>query len=226
VARVQLPIESAAAGRYVYVVFALVLPAAVLALSTLAAPSRAAVATVCAILAVVAVFNVGGFMREAREQSQLELTVQAAMSAAVILDDGGEAVTGRRPSPVVAPPLTVADVREFVARGQFTPIAPTPEELLTVEGNLYLTATPAERPAGAACLPAEAGELVPVDPDTALLERESPGSLGILLEDGGVNSSSVEVHVPAGVSRLGGVGDVRMFAEMPATGLCVLEAAE
>lgn len=224
VARVQLPVESAAAGRYVYVVFALVLPAAVLGLSALVGRSRAALAVVCTILAIVAAYNVGGFMRDARVQSQLELTVQSAMSAAVVLDDGSEAVAVRRPSPVVAPPLTVADVREFVARGQFDPIDPTAEELLTVRGALFLTATPTDRPAGAACLPTEAGARV-IDTDTELLEADRAQSLHVVLEDGGVTSSPIDVQIPAGVSRLGGLGDAHVILEPPATGLCVLGEA-
>lgn len=221
--RVQLPIETAAAGRYVYVYAALLLPAAVACLTSLVTRGRLVHLAVSAVLVLVAGYNVGGFMREAHVQSELELRVRAAISAAVELDDGGDAVAGRRPSPVWAPPLTMSDVREFVERGQFIPLEPSDADLLATRANLFLDVTPTERPPEGRCTPSVPGDIVRLDPELPLVESRVGTSLHIRLDDQATHAF-VDVPVGAGTSRLSGLHDVIISVEIPSDGrLCVLE---
>lgn len=226
VARVQLPVESASAGRYVYVYAAMLLPAAVSALTALVARSGAALAVVCVVLAALAVYNVGGFMREAHVQSELELRVEGAISAAIELDDGSAEVGGRRPDPVWAPPLTMEHVREFVARGQFEPVVPTAAELLAARANLFLTIAPAERPADSSCVPAAEGDLVQLDPALGLIASPEGASTRLRLEDGGAEEF-VDLDLTPGTSRITGLEGVDVAVEIiDVDALCVLAANE
>jgi hypothetical protein len=226
ITRVQLPVESASAGRYVYVYAALLLPAAVSALTVLVARSRATLAVVSVLLAALAAYNVGGFMREAHVQSELELRVQGRVSAALELDDGSAEVAGRRPDPVWAPPLTMEHVREFVARGQFEPIEPTAADLLAARANLYLTIGPAERPTAAECAPAAEGDLVRLDPALPLVA--SPGGASTRLSlDGGGTQEFVELDLAPGTTMIAGLEGVDVSVEITdPDALCVLVTDE
>jgi hypothetical protein len=226
VTRVQLPVESASAGRYVYVYAAMLLPAAVSALTALVARSRATLAVVCVLLVALAAYNLGGFMREAREQSQLELRVEEAISAAIELDDGSAELAARRPDPVWAPPLTMEHVREFVARGQFEPVEPSAAELLAVRANLFLSITAAEPPDSGACLPAVAGDLVQLDPAPGLIASPEGASTRLRLEGGGAEEF-VDVDLPPGTTRVSGLEGVDVSVEIAdPEALCVLAVPE
>lgn len=219
--RVQLGVESASAGRYVYVYVALLVPAAGRCLSVLAGRGRVGLTAVSVVLAMTLAFNVGGLLQQAAGQATLEQSVNRAISAAIDLDDGSDELAGRRPSPIVAPPLTMADIREFVARGQYTPVEYSDSDELDVRLNLFLRAEPVAAPEGYECAPVDDEGFVALDDDEPLVESSVDATVRVRAVDGDAQSQFAQVQLPQGWSELSGVDGASLRLEVPSNGsLC------
>jgi len=224
--RVGLGVESASAGRYVYIYGALFAPLIGRLLSRLVGTSRAATAVVSVILLVLAGYNAGGTIVAGREQAAIEQTVNRTISAALTIDDGSAELAGRTPAAAVAPTLTMADVRAFVARGQYTPVPFTPTDLLDAQVNLLLTATPVDgaTPDPRDCEPVVDG-WVSIDPESQAVYAPTPGIVRVSAEEDGVQSFRAQIPITdAGMNELSGLDssvDLRLGSD-DAGGLCVV----
>ncbi|MEZ3160043.1 hypothetical protein AB1K54_05770 [Microbacterium sp. BWT-B31] len=221
--RVGLGIPAASVGRYAYVYGLLLTPAGVAALGVAARRSRTLTAIAAALLVVLFAYNAGGFVTIARAQSAAERTVPRAMSAAIELggcDD--QSLAGRVPSPVMAPTLTMADICAFLDRGQFEPVAFTPDDLLAVRMVFDLTAEAVDVPAPDLnrCDSPRAGGAVAYDPDTQLVHVAEGATLTVHATEGDAHAD-VPISVPSGASRLTGLDQDVVLSIVDTEGLCV-----
>lgn len=224
--RVGLGVENASAGRYVYIYGALVAPLIARLLSALVGRSLVATVVVCSMLLVYAGYNAGGTISAGRNQAGLEQTVKRTISAALTLDDGSDELSNRTPAAVVAPTLTMSDIRDFVARGYFEPVDFTPEDLLSAQVNLLLTAepVPGDAPAAEDCAPAQ-DEWVAVDPAEDEVWVASPGMVRVIANEDDVQAFGTQIPFSEeGMHRLSGLDeDVALrLAVGDAGGVCVI----
>ncbi|WP_100345436.1 hypothetical protein [Compostimonas suwonensis] len=225
--RVQLGVGSASSGRYVYVYFALLAPAAALCLTALIRRSRIALGAVAALLAVVAVYNVGMLNINANTQAAVEQFTKEAMSAAVDLDDGTAEAGQVHPMPVIAPPLTLDDIRAFVARGEFTPGEVSEPVMLSTEINMELKALPVD-PGGAAptvCAPADGQGFLVLDraeEGGAIVWASADLRADVRAVDDGITSNFTVLRLSKGFNEIDGVdaADIALRAQDGAA-LCV-----
>ncbi len=222
--RLQLGVQTASSWRYVYLYAALLSPAAALALTALTGRRGAALAAVTAALGVIGVYNVGGLMEAGRQQAELEQSVNRAMSAALALDDGDREDGSRRPSPVVAPPLTLADVRDFVERGQYDPVPFAPGDELIARMNLYLDSVALDGDMSVTCALPDSEGFLPLETDDALFESSTDGTVLVRATEessGAAVTAEIAAPVRAGLNRLTGLGDGIELAIRADQSLCV-----
>ncbi|MFJ6653190.1 hypothetical protein ACIQLJ_10395 [Microbacterium sp. NPDC091313] len=150
-------IESAASGRYVYVIALTFLPVAALMLSR-ATPRTPGRALAVALMGVIGVFNVGILVQDAREESSREAFVQGAISAGVALaDEYPEIDTAESPEPEFFPfPLSLAIDLSETDGLQLT--AFNEEERLTALAGVGLTVRPVDEVSS--CSPLAAGTIL------------------------------------------------------------------
>jgi hypothetical protein len=225
--RVGLGNEAASAGRYAYVYGALLAPAAALLLTRLVGRSRLVLGVVCALLAVLSAYNAGGLLAAGRSQADLERSVLRAMSAAVSLDDGSAELGERYPSAIVAPTLSMNDIRRFEERGEFTPGPFTPDDELDVRVNLFLRADSVDRPAPRAdeCALPDSGNAIAVDPETQFVFAPAGGNVRVHASEGSAFTEFAQIALMPGTNRLSGLDDdilLRLNAA-DAGGLCVID---
>jgi len=221
--RVQLGVEGASAGRYVYVYGALLLPAAAVAVTRLVGSSRMVGIVLVLLLGVLAVFNAGGLLREGNAQALQERRVERAISAALSIDDGSEGIGRRAPAAILAPTLTMDDIRSFVERGQFTPVPFTPSDLLDVRVNLYLEAYPESGAApGVAECEAAVDGFVEIDPGDRVWAPLAVGAT-VYATDGAASTFSAKVDLKEGWNRVQGLElDTLRLLQGIGGGLCVV----
>jgi hypothetical protein len=194
ITRVNLGTDAASAGRYVYIYGALLAPVIGRLLTALAANGRVAVGAVSAVLLILIGYNAAGLVEAGRGLGAYEQSVNRAISAAITIDDGSAALAKRTPSPFVAPTLTMADIRSFVERGQYTPVPYTPSDLLEVRVNLFLHAVhvPGSQPDPTTCAVPTNG-YVAYDPSKDLVYIPKAGTVGVFAKDG---EAKTFTHVP------------------------------
>lgn len=223
--RVGLGVENASAGRYVYVYAALAAPLIARLLTALVGRSRAATGVVVVLLLALAAYNAGGTVIQGRTQADLERTVERTMSAALTLDDGSAELAMRTPAAMVAPTLTMADIRSFVARGQFSPVPFTPADLLSAETNLLLTPRAMDVSTVTRSCRAPVDGWIDVDPDTDGVIVAGSGIVGVIANHGDLQGFGTQIPFPAaGTYRLDTFDpDVRIrLREGDAGGVCVV----
>ncbi|WP_194398869.1 hypothetical protein [Microbacterium ureisolvens] len=224
--RVGLGVENASAGRYVYIYGALLTPLVARLLSGLVRRSILATIVVCVMVLAYAGFNAAGTVSAGRAQAELEQTVKRTISAALSIDDGGDDLSNRTPAALVAPTLTMADIRDFVARGYFEPVPFGPEDLLAAEVNLLLTpeSIPGDEPPADACVPAQEG-WIPVRLDEDAVWVAQSGMVRVIANDGPLQGFGTQIPFSgAGLHRLDGIDDdvaLRLNVE-DAGGVCVV----
>jgi hypothetical protein len=133
IGRAGLGAEQADVSRYVYLVVALALPAAGLALSELAGHSLARGGAVCLALLLVAGHNVGTLLERSGLERQREQRFKARVVAATQLVSSPAVILGTKPEPGVAPDLKVGDLRRMQRQGKLpAPVAITSEDRMSV----------------------------------------------------------------------------------------------
>lgn len=115
-----LGIEQSVASRYVYVADALLLPAAVLALTWLVGRSRAGVAIVAVVLAAVALNGINELREFAGPQATQEQAIRDTLLAAakIASDRHQPLVPGALPEPNFSPDVTVGDLFRWERAGE------------------------------------------------------------------------------------------------------------
>lgn len=222
VSRVGLGPESASAGRYVYVEAVLAFPAIGVALSA-AATRRAALGAVAVGLVVLVGYNGVGLAVAARSQGGLEQFTREAVSAAVAV--GGHADAAAVPLPIVAPTLTMGEIRSFVASGAFTPTAFDSTARLSAEVGLTLTARRIAAPGALTdCVPdAEGGFQLPAGAShQVLLNADTATPVTVTVTQAGVSSAFTRIVLDPGAQQLIGFEDADIRLSVPGTGgICV-----
>lgn len=122
VSRVQLGTESASAGRYVYALVALLLPAIGLAFGWFARGRATIVIVLSALTVLVLVYNVGLLVRDTQSQVARETETQAQVYAAldIVTAPGADFPADAQPMPDFAPDLTVGDLIAMYDAGWIT----------------------------------------------------------------------------------------------------------
>lgn len=204
--RVQLGDASASAGRYVYVYFALCVPALGMAISFLVRRSVVTITVAALILGVVAAFNVGQLVVAARNQAGLEQATRQGMSAALAIGEQGGVDGGVRPLPVLAPPLTLDDIREFQRTGEFKPVPYTPSVELSALVNMKLRATAKPGPRPAMCVEPTSDGVEKLESSTkeALVWSGSDSTVDIMVAHDGVLSEFTRIVLKKGLNEVGG----------------------
>lgn len=201
--RVGLGVENASAGRYVYVYAALAVPLIGRLLTALIGRSRAAGALVVTVLLALIAYNAAGTVVMGRNDASMERTVERTMSAALTIDDGSSDIASRTPAAMVAPTLTMADIRSFVARGQFTPVPFTAEDLLSAKTNLLLTPFAVDSAVSTANCRAGAEGWIDIDPAADTVSVSAAGVVGVIANEGDVQGFGTRIpFASAGTYRL------------------------
>lgn len=224
--RVGLGNDAASAGRYVYIYAGLLTPVVGRLLSRLAANGRVAVGAICAVLVILIGYNAAGLVEFGRGLAAREQTVNRAISAALTIDDGRAELDKRTPAALVAPTLTMTDIRSFVARGQYTPVPFTPTDLLEARVNMFLTPVhkAAAPPQGSTCETPSSGYLA-FDPASQFVYVPTAGDVGVVAKEGDGTSTYTRTHIPTpGLYELTGLDSsiALSLAAGDAGGLCVV----
>lgn len=219
--RVQLGIESAAAGRYVYVLYFLLAPAAALTITAMIGRSRVVLAIATVALLGIAGYNGGLFAVNANNQAALEQTTRQDVAAALVLASRVDYDPGLQPLPVIAPQLTLGDILDFNAKGQLSPLVPDASALLSTEANLELKAV-AESGAPA-CTPLPGGAEVTLTGKRVLYSSVDQ-SVNVSADRAGAMTSYVVIRLREGNNVVEGLGTLllRMSPSSPGT-LCTAD---
>ena len=117
--RLQLGVGTASSSRYVYLVVALCLPLAAIALTRLIANRRAVLGAVAVLLAALVVFNAGTLIGTARSEAVREQETRGKIYAGLmmLIDDPALATDDRRPDTRWAPDITAKELLEMHEQG-------------------------------------------------------------------------------------------------------------
>ncbi|WP_159600157.1 hypothetical protein [Agromyces humi] len=188
--RVNLGIESAAAGRYAYLLIFLTAPMIVLGLQwAIGAHHGIGIAVILAI----GIFNAGLLISAMVTQQGIEGGSRARISAAIALahDDPGAFEPGEVPDPVVAPDLTMADVIALARSGSLQATEYAAGDRLSVELNVAVDIEPAET-AAQTCASDDEQE-ISVPSGEAVTVRAPSGIVDLRLTDSTGTSAHREV---------------------------------
>jgi hypothetical protein len=150
--RISMGLNEATASRYPYVAIALLLPAAVWAVDSLARRLNGGRILVVCLSAVVAVNGLGGLMGYAQGSAGLEDTDKYQLLAAAHLIVSGAPLLvndDAQPDPAIAPGLTLGELRSMVRDGAVplsTPVPPDAVLRATLQLQMAVTPTPSFEP--------------------------------------------------------------------------------
>jgi hypothetical protein len=247
--RSGLGIETAGSSRYVYVVVALLLPAATLAAASQLDRSNMRYLVLLAFTALLVFVQMSTLNREANEHANIEQNEKHVILAAAQLLTHHQAILSDVPSPMFAPNLQ-ADELERLARDHKLPgnVAVTARDLNTARANLQvrLNTTPRVEPGpvppalvhvtGVAGTPTppDCVRLSPIgDRPRARFLFESPGTLQLTSSrsgnyqarvgtvDGGEFGQSSPLEITAGHQQVLSVSarDVTIDLQIPDAGI-------
>ena len=196
--RAGLGIETATSSRYLYFIFAVMIPLAALAISALVvARAHLAVPALLAI-GVIVLYNAGGLAATiALRMDRAEAAHERISAAADRLDDVGPAEEGLRPASADGPDVRFADVAVLVRNGWFHPGEFDAAADLTIRSLLDVAVEEADGP------PADLDDcelIVPgevpttIDSETVLARSDASG-IWLRLSDGDAEGDPLFVPV-------------------------------
>lgn len=200
ITRVALGAEQASSSRYVYALFALLVPLIAAAVTRFAElHTRVLVPTIAFIVLLTgyqaAVLGTTAGLQAAQEQATRQ---RLAAALDLILADPGRYDPGQQVEPQLAPDLRVADLLGMHERGWLDVMPYDAAARLTAVGNLDLTIATAV--AVESCEPLPQGRLVSVD-SGVVLRFNSPSVIGVAVTDGAV-SGDTRAIAASGTVRL------------------------
>jgi hypothetical protein len=151
--RVSLGLQSADAGRYVYIAAALLIPGAAYALSRVVPRSAAGTGVVLAFCGLLAFHNLGLLRNGASKEMAREMELRGTVVAAARLLREGPTVDGAPPGGRLNADLTAARLREVDREGWLPDdVTPSLPQELAAEVALQVALKPPTEPLGSVSL--------------------------------------------------------------------------
>jgi hypothetical protein len=206
--RVQLGVDSAVAGRYVYVLFFLLAPIVGVGISAVVGNSRLVLTAVALLMVVTAIYNVALFTANANGQASLEHTTKLDVMAAYDLAKTGQFDDDATPLPVIAPQLRLGDILDFVDRGQLPLSPPDDSALLSTQANLELVAVRSGD--GASCEPEIRVDRVVLESTERRVYSTVEQTVSVVVQRGEVRTQFVQITIDQGSSTINGLSGLRL----------------
>jgi hypothetical protein len=196
--RIDLGIQTATAGRYLYLAVLVMLPFAALGLTRLIGRMQGGMLPAVALVVVVGVFGGLSLGQQLRAKELIAQNTRQAFSAAAdLLREHPHAFDdGRQVYSTWAPDVTAGDLKEFVSKGWFRPTgyreAVHWSELLALSARVLPSSGPAIG-AGGFCQDVAGGGQVDLG-NAAGVEVLATSSTTVRLSAGGGDPSTLTVH--------------------------------
>ena len=185
-----------------------------------AAGPFALVATILAI-SIVGLFNATVLVQNARSQAAIEQFTKQELIATASLLDSREIDENAQPFAVLAPQLTVSNVRKLLPLFNFGNVSADPGALLSVETTLFVRTTSVSAHLTCSSAPSQDVFFNPDSPRNIIVTGQEGATVDITAIRDGVESAYTRIKLDAGAQALVGVQDaaIRLHAEKPV--LCI-----
>lgn len=147
ISRVGYGIDGASSGRYVYILAAMTLPAIGYSLSKFSARNPFALLATLTGIGVVGMFNGTILVENSRNQAAIEQFTKLEIAAVATMMDQTDVDDSAQPSPVLAPQITVGDVRRLIPLMNLDTETIDPGALLSVETAVFISSKPSSQQA-------------------------------------------------------------------------------